>query len=114
DIERDLDRHADVDRLALAAQHVILDVAHDHQRQRFGGAHEARAVADRALVGRAFDDAEADALAAHFHEAEMRNAADLDAGAIVLEAILELALDGPVGTVLHHVDEVDDDEAGQI
>src|SRR5690606_32884479 len=111
DVERDIDRNADVDRLALAAQHMLLDMAHDHQRQRLGGAHQAGAVADRALVGGAFDDAKADALTAHFHQAEMADAANLDAGAVVLEAILELALDGPVAAVLHHVDEVDDDQA---
>ncbi len=44
----------------------------------------------------------------------MRDAADLDAGAVVLEAILQLLLDGPVVAVLLHVDEVDDDQAGQV
>ncbi len=44
----------------------------------------------------------------------MADAADLDAGAVVLQRVLEPPLDGPVGAVLHHVDEVDDDEAGEI
>ena len=44
----------------------------------------------------------------------MRDAADLDAGAVVLQAVLQLALDGPVVAVLLHVDEVDDDQAGEI
>ena len=50
-VERDFDRHAHIDRLALLAQDVILDMAHDHQRQALGGTHDARAIADRALVG---------------------------------------------------------------
>src|SRR5664279_1725869 len=94
DIERDIDRHADVDRLARLLEHMVLDVAHDHQRDAFDRAHKAGALAGRAFVGRAFDDAEADALAAHFHQAEMADAADLDAGAIVLEGVLEPALYG--------------------
>ena len=44
----------------------------------------------------------------------MADAADLDAGAIVLERVLEPALDRPVGAVLDHVDEVDHDQAREI
>ena len=44
----------------------------------------------------------------------MRDAADLDAGAVVLQRVLQLALDRAVVALLLHVDEVDDDEAGEI
>ncbi len=44
----------------------------------------------------------------------MRDAADLDTGTIVLQAILELLLDGAVVPLLFHVDEVDDDQAGKV
>ena len=44
----------------------------------------------------------------------MRDAADLDAGAVVLERLLQLALDGAVVALLVHVDEVDDDQAGEV
>ena len=44
----------------------------------------------------------------------MRDAADLDAGAVVLQRILELALDRAVVALLLHVDEVDDDQAGEV
>ncbi len=44
----------------------------------------------------------------------MRDAAELDARAVVLEVILQPLLDGTVVAVLLHVDEVDDDQAGQI
>ena len=79
-----------------------------------GGAHDAGAGAMRADDGRAFEHAGADALARHFQQAEVRDAADLDAGAVVLQRVLEAALDGAVVPVLLHVDEVDDDEAGEI
>src|SRR5262249_59028962 len=47
-------------------------------------------------------------------EAEMRDAADLDSGAILSQAIAELALDGAVVALLVHVDEIDDDQPGKV
>ena len=44
----------------------------------------------------------------------MRDAADLDAGAVVLQAVLQPLLDRAVVAVLLHVDEVDDDQAGKV
>ncbi|VUD75058.1 hypothetical protein MET9862_05698 [Methylobacterium symbioticum] len=61
-----------------------------------------------------FEHARADALAAHLQEAEGRDPADLDAGAVVLQALVELLLDGAVVALLLHVDEVDHDQAGEI
>src|SRR5690606_37368908 len=49
-------------RLARLAQHVVLDLAHDHEGQSFDRADDAGAVAGRALVGRALHHAEADTL----------------------------------------------------
>ena len=44
----------------------------------------------------------------------MRDAADLDAGAVVAQRVLQPALDRAVVALLVHVDEVDDDQAGEI
>ena len=44
----------------------------------------------------------------------MRNPADLDAGAIILEMILEPLFNRAVIAVFLHVDEVDDDQAGKV
>ena len=44
----------------------------------------------------------------------MRDAADLDARAVGAQAVLQLALDRAVVALLLHVDEVDDDEAGEV
>src|SRR5882757_8307299 len=72
------------------------------------------AAAYRAGLGRTLQHAGADALARHFQKAEMRDASDLDAGAILPQAIRELALDRAVVALLVHVDEVDDDQAGEV
>ena len=61
-----------------------------------------------------FENAGADALTRHFKQAEMGDAADLDAGAIILQTILHPLFDRPVVAVFFHVDEVDDNQAGKI
>src|ERR1700710_1291465 len=72
------------------------------------------AAAYRAGLGRTLQHAGADALARHFQEAEMRDAPDLDARAILPETIAELALDRTIVALLVHVDEVDDDQACEV
>jgi hypothetical protein len=47
-------------------------------------------------VGGAFQHAGAAALAADLHQAERADLAHLDAGAVVLQAVLQLLLDGAV------------------
>ena len=49
----------------------------------------------------------------HLKEAEGRNAADLDACAVVAQRFLHAPLDGGVVASFVHVDEVDDDEAAE-
>src|ERR1700704_1483216 len=44
----------------------------------------------------------------------MRDAPDLDAGAVLPEAIAELALDRTIVALLVHIDEVDDDQACEV
>ena len=54
------------------------------------------------------------ALAGDLHQPEAGDLAHLDAGAIVLQAVLHLLFDGAVVLRLIHVDEVDDDQTGQV
>ena len=72
------------------------------------------AAAMRAGDGRAGDHAGAQALARHFQQAELADLADLDAGAVVLHRIAQALFDLAVVAAVFHVDEVDDDQAGQI
>src|ERR1700719_2406791 len=74
----------------------------------------AAAAALRAGFRRTLQHAGANALARHFEQAEMRDAADLDTGAVLSQAIAELALHRTVVALLVHVDEVDDDQAREI
>ena len=113
-IERDLGARAHDEIVRGALEQLLFERAQQLQRHRRDRAHVAGAAAMRALLGRAFQHAGADALARHFHQAEMRDAADLDAGAVVLEAFLQPALDRAVVALLVHVDEVDDDQAGEV
>src|SRR6476660_1234121 len=53
-------------------------------------------------------------LTRHFHQAEMADASDLNARAIVAQRFLQAPLDQPGVTALIHVDEVDDDQAGKV
>src|SRR3954471_14831538 len=74
----------------------------------------AAAAALRAGLSRTLQHAGADALARHFQEAKMRDAADLDAGTILPQAVGKLALDRTVVPLLVHVDEVDDDQPREV
>jgi hypothetical protein len=68
----------------------------------------------RAGPGRGLEHAGAQPLAAHLHQPEARDAADLDAGAVVLQRLLHRLLDLADMAVRFHVDEVDDDQARHV
>ena len=53
-------------------------------------------------------------LARHLEQAEGRDAADLDARAVVAHRVLDLVLDLALVARLLHVDEVDHDQAGEV
>ncbi len=114
DVERHLGAGAQDEIVGRALEERFLDGAQDLQGHRGRGTDVARAAAMDAGKRRALQHAGADALAAHLQEAEGRDPADLDAGAVVLQALVELLLDGAVVALLLHVDEVDHDEAGKI
>ena len=56
----------------------------------------------------------AQALAAHFQQAEVADGAKLDAGAVVLQGVLELLFHGGVVAPAFHVNEVNDDQPGEV
>src|SRR5271157_2426801 len=95
-IERDIGAGADHEIVGRALHQDLFETAQQLQRDRGYRADMSGAAALRAGLGRAFEHAGADALARHFEQAEMRDAADLDAGAILPQAVRELALDRAV------------------
>ena len=92
----------------------FLDRAQDGQRHAVVRPDQAGAVAMRAGLGGRFQHPRPQPLARHLQQAEARDAADLDAGAIGLQPILEPFLDARVVLALVHIDEVDDDQPGQV
>ena len=92
----------------------LLDGAQGMERRRFDRADTAGAGAVRADFRRMLEQGGAQPLARHLEQAEGRDAADLDAGAVVAHGILDLVLDLPLVAVLLHVDEVDHDQAGEV
>ena len=105
---------AQYDAAAAAAARLVLEHAKRRQARRGGGAHQAAAVAMRARLGRGFEHAGAQALAAHLHQAERADPAHLDTGAVVLQRVFHRLLDFADMPVRFHVDEVDDDQAGHV
>src|SRR6185437_7860786 len=114
DVERDRGAGAHRDIVGRALDQGVLEHAQHMQRDRGGRPYDARALAVRADHGRAFENAGADALTRHFQEAEVRDAADLDAGAVVLQRVLDAPLDRAIVARFLHVDEVDHDEPGEV
>src|SRR5262249_39128539 len=113
-IERDLGAGTADDIVRSAALERFLDHAQELQGHRRYGTYMAGTAAMRTFVGRAFQHAGADTLARHFQKAEVRDTADLDAGAIVLQAILKPPLDRPVVALFIHIDEIDDDQPSEV
>ena len=110
----DFNRHLDVHGGRVVLQALFLNDAQDLQRAGFGVADVAGTAAARAGDRRAFGKRRLQALAAHFHQAELADRAELDAGAVLPQRIAQAAFDFATVLRLVHVDEVDDDQAAQI
>ena len=93
---------------------LFADETQHRQRQAFHTTDGAEAVAAWALHVGAFFQRRAQALAGHFQQAEARDAANLDAGAVLLHGIAEAVFHGLLVLQRLHVDEVDDDEAAEV
>ena len=68
----------------------------------------------RAWTSGRLEHPRAEPLAAHFHQSETRDTANLDPRPIVLERVLHRLLDFAIVAVLLHVDEVDHDQPGHV
>ena len=75
---------------------------------------DAAAGADLAGLAERLEQAEAELLAGHLHEAERRDLGDLVLGAVAGEALDEAPQHEVAVRLEHHVDEVDDDDAADV
>ena len=114
DVQRDASRSRCDQRGASVGNQGVFERADDGERHRLGRADDAGALAMRALRGGAFEHAGAQPLARHFEQSEMADAADLDARTIEAQRVLDAAFDGAIVALFLHVDEIDDDQAGEI
>src|SRR5690606_2416710 len=74
----------------------------------------AKTVAARAGVLARLAERGAQALARHLEQTEARDTAHLDAGAVLLQRLLEPVLDLALVARRGHVDEVDDDQPAEV
>ena len=111
---RDFDRHLGVNRGRVFFHRLFLDDAQDLQSRAFGVAHMARTAAAWAWDRSTFGQRRAQALAAHFHQAEFADGAKLHAGTVLAQSVAQAVFDFAAVAALVHVDEVDDDESTQI
>ena len=113
-VHRDPAGHVNHDLPGARLGTFLLNRPQHVHRAAFGAAHMAEATAMHAGDEAGFGEAGAQPLAAHFHQAEMADGANLDAGAVVLQRVLQPPFDHAVMLAAFHVDVVDDDEAGEI
>ncbi len=110
------DGACDMDQnLAGAALGAFLVDAPQHvQGGILGRAHMAESAAMRTRDEAGLGERGPQPLPAHFQQTEMADMADLDARAVAFQRLLQPALDHRVVLFRLHVDEVDDDQAGEI
>ena len=110
----DFDRHLAQHGGGVVLHGLFLDHAQDLQRRAFGVTDVARAAATRAGDGGAFGQRGLEALAAHLHQAELADGAELHAGAVLAQGVAQAVFHFAAVLRLFHVDEVDDDQAAQV
>jgi hypothetical protein len=110
--DRGRDVHHDLGGAALAA--LLLDGAQHREPAALDAADQTAALAVRAGDEGVLHQRRAQPLARHLEQAEMADPADLDARAVLLQRVLQAALDHAVVLARLHVDEVDDDQPRQV
>ena len=110
DLGRSLHQHL----AGVLLHRVLLGQAKDRQRQGLDAAHAAVAFATRAHQLAGLAQRRTQALAAHLKQAETRDAADLHAGAVMAQRVLQLVLDIALVLAGRHVDEIDHHQPAQV
>src|SRR6185503_4676550 len=102
----------DAGRAFLA--HFLADEPEHRERHRLDAADRAHAAAARAGHVRRLAERGSQALARHLHEAEARDAPELNARAVRAHGVAKPVLDALLILLRLHVDEVDDDESAEV
>ena len=111
---RDFDRHLAQHAGRAVLQRFFLDDAKDLQRAGFSVADMAGTAAARAGDGRTFGQGRAQALTAHFHQAELADRAELHTGTVLTQRITQAVFDVAAVAAFFHVDEVDHDQSAKV
>ena len=114
EVERHFARQGDPEDRGVAADAGLLDRTQRLKRAALGGADHAEAGAMGANLAREFLQARAKSLARQLEQPELADLAHLDPGTVGLEGLAQALLHRALMAALGHVDEVDDDEPGQI
>ena len=107
-------RHLAVHGGRVVLHRLFLNDPQDLQGRRFRVADVACAAAAWAGDGGAFAQCGLQALAAHFHQAELADGAELHAGAVLAQRVAQAVFHFAAVLRLFHVDEVDHDQAAQV
>ena len=107
-------RHLAVHGGRVVLHRLFLNDPQDLQGRRFRVADVACAAAAWAGDGGAFAQCGLEALAAHFHQAELADGAELHAGAVLAQRVAQAVFHFAAVLRLFHVDEVDHDQAAQV
>ena len=113
-VDRHRGRHIGQDLSRPAANAFLLDRPQDVQGGTFDGAHDAGAFTVHAYFGAGLQQAGPQALTRHLQQSKGADTADLDAGAVGFQFFLDAPLDVAGVARFVHVDEIDDDQTGQV
>ena len=109
-----IDGHLAQHRGGAVLHGLFLDDAQNLQCAGFCVADVAGTTATRAGDRSTFGQGRAQALAAHFHQAEFADGAELHAGAVLAQRVAKAVFDVAPVAAFFHVNEVDDDQAAQV
>ena len=109
-IDRDLAQHGG----GVVLERLFLDDAQNLQGRAFRVADVAGATATRAGNRCTFAQSRAQALAAHFHQTEFADGAELHAGTVLAQGVAQTVFHFAAVAGLFHVDKVDHDQAAQV
>ena len=113
-IVRNCDWCTNQDLFRAAANTLFFQLAKNGERNVVVRTQQTGAMTMRAWLGGRFDHTRTQTLAAHFQKTKARNATDLNTGTIGFQFVLQTFFNSRVVLALIHIDEVDNNQTGQI